>query len=713
MKQRAAPRRIRWQNGPDDGESSPVSRSSPSYRTDEETHRLADSIDNLLRCFQTGASAVHDLKGALGSPASPLLHDRGISTYSHSLNFRPDPKDTTRDRDRRLSESKVQHPLRGGEEEFHFWTEIIEKHSVDIDAKLTSHEKMSLYDLQTCDNSASRVREIFRKFDKDRNGLISPDELMEVLAQQRLNLQHSSADRIVQRLTTMSPSSPSSGGAVLNSHGSYLIGVIEAEETLPFEEDEVGISVGSFALVFTMLRLAELFTPAAGAFRYDPMGRERRRCTAYICDYSHAVAAAPITMILGRGDTEDPKLVFEFFFGSRVAAGSDNDTVRWVHVDATQGLDRLTLLRLAVKYHLHPLVVEDIVDQRTPTKFDRYSGHAFMFLNIMTLSAAKQLEDIPGRVVVHRSCVAVFLTKHADTILTILQDRPDESSWMALWRGRNKEDGERRHDSSDKEWSLWKRMRSDLVQEPPRRMREHAADFLVYELLDRVAKLLRPISLAYAKRMGYMHQHEMIDFETAWLSELAEVQFELADLARSVRPLRQVIRRIINDPDWGDVSDRGRSTNSANTVKTYLEDVEDAIEQSLEDFVQLQDMARTLTQSHQEFREGRMNFTLYLLSVLSAIFLPAQFLTGLYGMNFQDENGHPSIPDLLNPHGYTEFWIKEVVSVILVIIGLVFLSKIGTTPTFYACCTALKGRCTSLLALCGAGYTPVEESDSD
>ena len=74
------------------------------------------------------------------------------------------------------------------------------------------------------------------------------------------------------------------------------------QETLPFEEDEVGISVGSFALVFTMLRLAELFTPAAGAFRYDPMGRERRRCTAYICDYSHAVAAAPITMILGIGE---------------------------------------------------------------------------------------------------------------------------------------------------------------------------------------------------------------------------------------------------------------------------------------------------------------------------------------------------------------------------------------------------------------------------
>merc|ERR1712098_737172 len=57
--------------------------------------------------------------------------------------------------------------------------------------------------------------------------------------------------------------------------------------------------------------------------------------------------------------------------------------------------------------------------------------------------------------------------------------------------------------------------------------------------------------------------------------------------------------------------------------------------------------------------EKKMNELLFTLSVISAIFLPAQFITGLYGMNFVLDDGSPNMPELTWPHGYTFFWCLQ------------------------------------------------------
>merc|ERR1712066_850401 len=51
-----------------------------------------------------------------------------------------------------------------------------------------------------------------------------------------------------------------------------------------------------------------------------------------------------------------------------------------------------------------------------------------------------------------------------------------------------------------------------------------------------------------------------------------------------------------------------------------------------------------------------MNKMLLVLTVATALFAPVQFLAGVYGMNFVNADGHPTIPELLWPHGYYYFW---------------------------------------------------------
>lgn len=59
-----------------------------------------------------------------------------------------------------------------------------------------------------------------------------------------------------------------------------------------------------------------------------------------------------------------------------------------------------------------------------------------------------------------------------------------------------------------------------------------------------------------------------------------------------------------------------------------------------------------------------MNKTLYILTLVTSVFVPAQFLTGLYGMNFR------VMPELNWAYGYYVFWAVVVVSTVAVTVWL-------------------------------------------
>merc|ERR1712187_1004795 len=167
-----------------------------------------------------------------------------------------------------------------------------------------------------------------------------------------------------------------------------------------------------------------------------------------------------------------------------------------------------------------------------------------------------------------------------------------------------------------------------------------------------------------------------------WLDELDEIQLELRDLARSIRPMRQVLRHLIED-------------QYVSFPNMYIEDIEDNLNETLGDLQQLQEMGKSLEETHEAHRNKRMNDTLYVLSVLSAIFLPAQFVTGLYGMNFVTPDGKPNIPELTWEDGYLYFWKLEIGLLVLTIIGFIFLHNID-----FSVCEGMRTCCGKLSRCC-------------
>jgi hypothetical protein len=273
------------------------------------------------------------------------------------------------------------------------------------------------------------------------------------------------------------------------------------------------------------------------------------------------------------------------------------------------------------------------------------------------LKVSYRHRDDNERVRIQRSNVSIFLTKpRFDTIVTIFQNRADQSSWLALWK-KSVDDMETLLPSC----KLWEKLKADLRAEPPLRLREEATDFLLYEILDRIVEELRPIADAYAARLGFFRQQEMWQFTIEMLDEVDEVQLELVDMARSMKPLFHIVKQVIFDKKLAD------------SARCYLEDVKDAIQQMEFDICHLQAMCKTLEEAHTGYQDRRMNGTLFVLSVISAVFLPAQFITGLYGMNFQ------YIPELEMDHGYLYFWILQ--GSVLAFITTLFLTH-QLVPSF-------------------------------
>lgn len=108
------------------------------------------------------------------------------------------------------------------------------------------------------------------------------------------------------------------------------------------------------------------------------------------------------------------------------------------------------------------------------------------------------------------------------------------------------------------------------------------------------------------------------------IDEVSKIKQDIAEVTRLLRPMRrQVLNHICDD------------LRTSAMVVMYLEDVKDHLEQSLDDLQAFYDTTcRGLDVDYDSNSDRRMNQTLYLLTLITSILIPGQFLTGLFGMNF-------------------------------------------------------------------------------
>ena len=138
---------------------------------------------------------------------------------------------------------------------------------------------------------------------------------------------------------------------------------------------------------------------------------------------------------------------------------------------------------------------------------------------------------------------------------------------------------------------------------------------------------------------------------------LSDLRQEAVILRRYIAPQREALNSLVIDPPpWLDDSSRTKLRETSDRLTRYVEEIDAARERSM---VLKDDISNRLAES--------TNSTLYILSIISAVFLPLGFLTGLLGINV---GGMPGVD---SPYA---FWIAAVAMVVIVSIELVLFKRL-------------------------------------
>ena len=247
--------------------------------------------------------------------------------------------------------------------------------------------------------------------------------------------------------------------------------------------------------------------------------------------------------------------------------------------------DPVDLEVLSEEFGLHPLAVEDAIQEHERPKLDRYQDHAFL------TAYAISLDPATGRL--QKGELAAFITPRA--LITVRKDPTfDIQGVMERWDGS-----------------------ADLAV--------HGVGFLLWGLLDFVVD-------------GHFATVQQLDEAIEGLEDLlfderprsAEVQrrsFELRKslvvLRRLVLPMREVVNTLLRR-DLGLVDE---------AMGPYFQDVYDHVLRATEWTESLRDLVSTILETNLTIQGNRLNSIMKKVTSWAAIIAVPTAVTGFYGMN--------------------------------------------------------------------------------
>jgi len=335
-----------------------------------------------------------------------------------------------------------------------------------------------------------------------------------------------------------------------------------------------------------------------------------------------------------------------------------------------------------VKFFVHPLATEDMMKaaQEGTTKIDRYRHQYFVSLEVYALDAAlppgaappEPLDTVdagPAGARVTRSTITLLATgspptrskpsTSRDWLLTVINDadRQARADPDPLDRFTSNKTAARK---------VLHSIRDDLKNH--KRQREYQADFLLYSIIERAAGELTPIYNAYGRRLRWLQDQldaGQLPSARACVHEVSQVRHELQELRQWVGQIKGIVHHLEADCTSGtDLSGDvvpwhfgADARGQGQSMRVFLRHTQYFLEQATDRMAVLDDLARTFTADTERYKSDFMNQALFVLTVATAVFLPAQFLAGVYGMNFVTGDGQPGIPELRWAHGYLFFWL--------------------------------------------------------
>ncbi|CAH0517487.1 unnamed protein product [Peronospora belbahrii] len=372
-----------------------------------------------------------------------------------------------------------------------------------------------------------------------------------------------------------------------------------------------GITYDEFLYAIQEIKLAQLFSPEfvkALTFEYARV-------------YGHAAPVAQLGSIEYSPDrirsAYPIKMVERFMYSKRPNWAS----VRWINVE---GIDPLMMRRLAVRYRLHPLAVEDTLDADLERpKYEHYDEHSSLILQTVHArdlkKALKYQSMYRASLYVRDNGVSPFESMSTSELERRLDDLgigrimalPEQ---LSLYIMENVVISVQEAPST-----LWPTLKQRLEMSYSK-VRQSGTAFLVYSIVDVCVDELSPIAHTYGAKVAMLScllRHDPLNFD---VDRLAKCSKEIKGLKLLCKPLREMTTQLMESSDF-----------EGETLR-YFRDVQDHVTVIDETCDRLLDRCRSLVDDFHNARHAQQSEVSYTLTLVATVFLPAQFLTGLYGL---------------------------------------------------------------------------------
>jgi magnesium transporter len=254
--------------------------------------------------------------------------------------------------------------------------------------------------------------------------------------------------------------------------------------------------------------------------------------------------------------------------------------------------DEATLLRLASRYDLHALAIEDCMNLDQRPKIEEYPGHLFIVLQGFSCSDHALTE-----VVMHE--VHFFLG--TDWLITV-------------------------HATAHRAIELvHKRLDTDPAQTLGR-----GVDFVAYLLADAQVDLIFPLMDSFSTALDELEDQIFEAPSRALMQRIFELKRTLVMVRKVMSPQRDVV---------GMLSRRGMAGVNERTT-LYFRDVYDHLVRIYEQIDTNRDLLGNAMDAWLSVMANRTNDITKQLTILASIFLPLSFIVGFFGQNF-DVLGKP------------------------------------------------------------------------
>ncbi|HSO87879.1 MAG TPA: magnesium/cobalt transporter CorA [Draconibacterium sp.] len=282
--------------------------------------------------------------------------------------------------------------------------------------------------------------------------------------------------------------------------------------------------------------------------------------------------------------------------------------VTWINIDGLH--DENSIEEICTYLEIHKLSMEDILSVGQRPKLEEYQDYVQAVLKVMSLDSREETIEYEQLSFILKGKILVTFQEKTGDVFDSVRTR---------------------------------------IREAKGNVRKKGADYLLYALLDSVVDHYFIILDNFSEKLEDLESDLLNNPDKTTLNKLHGLRRETLLLRRTINPLREMIGRF----------EKLEEPLISNNIKVFIRDLYDHTIKVIETIEVLRDMTSGLLDLYMNSTSNKMNETIKILTIMTAIFIPLTFIAGVYGMNFEN------MPELEYKYGY------------FAILGVMFIVFIG------------------------------------